>query len=206
MSIAMMTAVWERSKLEGGALLLELAIADHANDDGLAFPSIERLARKARLGKRQTYRLVRELVESGEISIEHGGGRHRSNLYRINLAAFSGGDAETQPPEQPLKKASRRKARKRNLETPWPDDFTLTPDMRKYAIEHGCENPDRAFEAFRYQCLAKGYTNKNWEAVWNRWGYRIDVDGHKGTASRPAPPLTARQAAEQSDARARKES
>jgi hypothetical protein len=94
----MMSAVWEHSRQEGGALLLMLAIADHANDAGLAFPSIERLARKARLTPRQIYRLVQQLLGSGEIEIEHGGGRHRSNLYKINLAALGTGTAEKQPP------------------------------------------------------------------------------------------------------------
>ena len=43
-----MAAVWERSKHQGGALLVLLGIADHANDQGVAYPSIERLARKIR--------------------------------------------------------------------------------------------------------------------------------------------------------------
>jgi hypothetical protein len=90
MSIRVMSMVWEHSKQEGGALLLMLDIADHADDSGMAFPGIERLARKARLTERQIYRLLQQLIRSGEISIEHGGGRHRANVYRINMALGKG--------------------------------------------------------------------------------------------------------------------
>ena len=87
-----MSAVWEYSKQEGGALRLMLAIADHADDSGIAYPGIERLARKARLTERQIYRLLQQLIKSGEIGVEHGGGRHRVNVYRINVGLLRKGD------------------------------------------------------------------------------------------------------------------
>jgi len=40
MSIEHMTLVWKHSKKGGTALLLLLAIADFANDDGVAWPSL----------------------------------------------------------------------------------------------------------------------------------------------------------------------
>jgi hypothetical protein len=46
MSIHIMTQVWERSQHKGRALLLILAIADNANDQGLAYPSAKTLAKK----------------------------------------------------------------------------------------------------------------------------------------------------------------
>ena len=53
MSIAWMNYVWEHSDQKGTSLLLLLAIADHANDDGICWPSVARLAHKARTTKRQ---------------------------------------------------------------------------------------------------------------------------------------------------------
>jgi len=42
MSIKVMSYVWEASKAKGSELLLLLAIADHAADDGYCWPGIPR--------------------------------------------------------------------------------------------------------------------------------------------------------------------
>lgn len=62
-----------------------LAIADFASDEGEAWPSIKILAKKARLGERETQYCLRELEEKGEIETLVGQGRNGSNLYRITL-------------------------------------------------------------------------------------------------------------------------
>ena len=51
MSLRAITAVWENSKAMGTLLLLQLAIADNANDSGLAWPGIDYLARKSRMSR-----------------------------------------------------------------------------------------------------------------------------------------------------------
>ena len=48
-----MARVWEWSAASGGGLLALLAIADFANDNGVAWPSLSVLAAKARLSVRQ---------------------------------------------------------------------------------------------------------------------------------------------------------
>jgi hypothetical protein len=78
-----MTAVWAKSPMKGSALLLELAIADFANDDGQAFPSVATLQRKTRMSERRTRRLLRDLEEASEMRTEMGGGPHGVNLYVI---------------------------------------------------------------------------------------------------------------------------
>lgn len=83
MSIKVMTAVWAKSKQKGSALLLLLAIADHADETGKAYPSVDTLAGKIRMTPRNTQFLLRKLEESGELNIEPNAGRHGCNLYRI---------------------------------------------------------------------------------------------------------------------------
>ena len=78
-----MSWVWDNATVEGTALLMLLAIADHANDDGVCWPSIGTLASKARVGERQAQRLVAALEESGAIEIERGVGRRHTSIYRI---------------------------------------------------------------------------------------------------------------------------
>jgi hypothetical protein len=83
MSIKVASFVWEHSAQKGAALLLLLALADHANDDGICWPSIKRLAERARVTERHAKRIVNTLVESGEVEIEQGGGRGRTTTYRV---------------------------------------------------------------------------------------------------------------------------
>lgn len=83
MSIAAISYVWQHSKQEGGALLVMLALADYADDQGYSFPAVSTLARKARLSERQTQRVLKLLVEAGEIKVLPNEGRAGSNLYQI---------------------------------------------------------------------------------------------------------------------------
>ncbi|HRO13303.1 helix-turn-helix domain-containing protein [Amaricoccus sp.] len=43
MSIKLMSAVWERLELDPYERLVSLSLADHADDDGLCYPSVARL-------------------------------------------------------------------------------------------------------------------------------------------------------------------
>ena len=92
MSIKVASAIWERSQQKGTALLMLLAIADYANNDGIAWPSIPSLAAKTRISDRQAKRLVQQLVTAGELAVDVGGGRGHSNLYRVILAKGDTGD------------------------------------------------------------------------------------------------------------------
>lgn len=53
MSIKVSSLVWDCSGQKSGKLLLLLAIADHANEQGVAWPGIPLLARKTRLCERR---------------------------------------------------------------------------------------------------------------------------------------------------------
>jgi len=89
MSIKAMNYVWEHSPQKGSSLLLLLAIADFADDDGRAFPGVDRLAKKTRMGKRNTQYLIKKLVESGELIVDSNKGietgQGKTNLYQIAL-------------------------------------------------------------------------------------------------------------------------
>lgn len=87
MSIRVMTRVWEHSGHKGSNLLLMLALADNANDDGIAWPGQKYLADKIRMSERTVRRLVGELVESGELEVlEQGGsGPRATTMYRITV-------------------------------------------------------------------------------------------------------------------------
>lgn len=85
MSIKYMTAVWSNSKQSGTRLLILLAIADHANDEGIAWPGMKSLAKKARLKSRvSVLRAIQEICRDGELEIiESGGISGKTNRYQI---------------------------------------------------------------------------------------------------------------------------
>lgn len=90
MSVRVMQAVWEHSKQSGGALVLLLAIADNAHDDGGgAYPSNATLAQKARMTGRNVNILLKSLVDAGEIAIDAGAGPHGCNVYRVLLPGLA---------------------------------------------------------------------------------------------------------------------
>lgn len=85
MSIEMMTLVWRHSRNKGSVLLMELAIADHAHDDGTgAYPSTERLARYARQTERNVRFVLQQLLDSKEVSIEYNAGPRGTNRFTLN--------------------------------------------------------------------------------------------------------------------------
>lgn len=84
MSIRAMSRVWAASRQKGSALLLLLAIADFADDDGgNAFPSIATLAQKTRMSRRSVQLLVRKLAATGELHVRSAAGRKGVNVYEI---------------------------------------------------------------------------------------------------------------------------
>lgn len=83
MSIKVTNWVWAMSKSRNGARLVLLAIADRADDSGLAWPSIEDIADRTKLSARAVQKGIASLVEIEELEVENGGGRHRSNRYRV---------------------------------------------------------------------------------------------------------------------------
>ncbi len=78
-----MSRVWQNAPHSGGELLTLLAIADFADDQGVAWPSVAVIARKTRLSPRQVNRVIVELKKTGWLSVIHGAGRHKSNRYKI---------------------------------------------------------------------------------------------------------------------------
>ena len=82
MSIKIMANVWRDSTQGKTPLLCLLALADHANDEGVCWPSVGTLAKKCRVSKRQCQRLLEKLREDGEIEAQQRPGS--SDIFLIN--------------------------------------------------------------------------------------------------------------------------
>lgn len=96
MSIKVMSRVWADESLKSRAkILVMLAIADFSNDDGLAWPSIETLAKKSRCCQRSVQAIISELVKTDKLEVKYGEGPYGTNIYRI-----TGGCNSCTPPPQ----------------------------------------------------------------------------------------------------------
>lgn len=92
MSIKLMTLSWDLDMQPSNKLVL-LALCDWANDEGLCFPSVSSIARRACLSKRQSQRVMQELMAAHWIEVvgNENGGRS-SRRYQINVPALRRGD------------------------------------------------------------------------------------------------------------------
>lgn len=101
-----MARVWEHSKQEGSGLLVILAIADQCDDDGVCWPSVRTIAKKARMAERTVQEILRRLDAEGEIRVQlragvvkTAGGIQRTNRYTVLVGRKQGG-AIPAPPQQ----------------------------------------------------------------------------------------------------------
>lgn len=88
MSLDVMTAVWKHSDAKGTDLLLLLALADNADDEGFCFPSYPYLAAKTRMSDRTVRRRITELCDTDELTLVASGRGGRSNEYMVNIRAL----------------------------------------------------------------------------------------------------------------------
>jgi hypothetical protein len=92
MSIEVMTAVWDYSTAYGGDLVMMLSIANYADINGRAYPSIRTLAQRGRMTERNAQYCIQKLERLGELKVERNAGPHGCHVFQITLqgANFSG--------------------------------------------------------------------------------------------------------------------
>lgn len=91
-----MSAVFDRYPAGGGEMLLALALADHAHDDGThIYPYVASLAAKTRQSQRAVQYALRKLQATGWLIADGpgDGGRGRARAYRISPEWLAGGAA-----------------------------------------------------------------------------------------------------------------
>jgi len=103
MSIAVMTAVWARSRHAGSELLMLLALADYSDDDGNSYPAVASLARRCRMTPRNSNYILSALQLSGELRVLKNEGPKGTNRYRIMLSQLG---TQALKPASPLKRTS----------------------------------------------------------------------------------------------------
>lgn len=87
-----MQEAFEHAPVDQGTLLVLIVLADSA-DEGTreCWPSVSRIAARARLSERQVQYCLKQLSDRGIIEIETGAGRSGTNLYRLTRHEKWGG-------------------------------------------------------------------------------------------------------------------
>jgi hypothetical protein len=141
MSIRIMTKVWDSGLLEGSTLLLLLALADSANDEGFCWPSAATLMTKTRLSHATLFRSMKSRIDLGWIEKKSRAGS-KAVAYQF-LKAVSNRDSNLSQSEKKLSQF----------------EITPTPPYRSNRKEPSEEKRDCVKRVFDYYVKVVGKSN-----------------------------------------------
>lgn len=119
-----MTKAWEIDLPQGKKLLL-LALCDHANDDGVCYPSQEKLMRKCGIGQTTLTNHIKWFEQVGILrrTRRHNGRSRKSDLYEIDLDAYEPSKSEASNYEPSNYEASDFELKNLQILNDEPSDF-----------------------------------------------------------------------------------
>jgi DNA-binding MarR family transcriptional regulator len=83
MSVKIMSLVWDATDISPTEKLMLLSLADHANDEGVCYPSAARLAKKTSLSERSVRSCVKRLSDAGWLVVSRNSGPRGCNVFTI---------------------------------------------------------------------------------------------------------------------------
>jgi hypothetical protein len=90
-SVEAYKAVWDHFEGSTRGLVMMLALANRADEHGIAWPSVKELERKTRSNRSTVYEVLAELRDSEQlVTVEAGGGRGNVTLRWLKLPGLDG--------------------------------------------------------------------------------------------------------------------
>lgn len=174
MSIRLMTAAWQ-TDLPALEKLILLALADHANEDGEAWPSIATLSRRTGLAERTVQRNLRELELKGYLSISEARGRsNRYNLHPRQRDTLTIIEPSEEPSGEPLHIFARADGERvqtppRAKKIPMPADWQPGPlpaDLEELVAQWPEGRVERELAEFKEYWAEDGGKRPGWDRTW----------------------------------------
>lgn len=207
MSVRVSTWVWHETTARGSDLLVLLALADIADDDGSCWPKVGVLSDKVRLDRATVQRRLKALIDGGLVErVERPGS---SNLYRV-LVPWSDGEGVPQiaapgvphgrgggaaqarhrvphgcgtEPSLNRQDTSAGPSPRRKPERALPEDWKPTAKHAALASERGVDLSSEAFR-FRAHAAANDRRQRDWGAAFTMWLSKARPDaGSKSSRS-----------------------
>lgn len=140
-SVRISRSVWKKAPQKGNALLVLLCLADHATDEGLAWPSESTLSRECRCSLTAVKVAIKKLLKDGDIQHIQKGGTFRGGKWThskyILRRYLSGADSI------PLKQSSGA-------------DLVSVAVQNPTSNHQGREEPSTENETFTGSCMGCG--------------------------------------------------
>lgn len=184
-----MSWVWDNSPYSGAALLVHLAFADWADDEGLCWPSQVKVAHKARCSVEHVRQVTRQMVADGSLVVEReSAGRGKPTHYRVvgRTPNSVGGNVETpnsdlrNPQIQPDKPPNPSPNNRQEPSVEQPSTTDLAPlDLSLLMVDP--DIPTRIFDVFwdvyPRHTGGRPAARKAWDKAIKRTDPQVIVDG-----------------------------
>lgn len=178
MSVRIMSQIWDMTELSPVEKLALLALADWANDDGLAWPSIRQIATKTGCGERTVQRAFRTAETMGILTrIEVAG---KGCKYKMHPRQPDTPAREAPPPhrrETPatlapntLEHTIKKKIDAHEIPNGWvPREFGAGTQSRNIVDGWPPGTLTASIEGFTAHHRARGNKFKDWQDAWSTW-------------------------------------
>lgn len=141
-----MAQVWANSPYRGERLLVHLALADFANDEGVCWPSQRTLAHKARCSENFVRVVLKRMVEDGFIDVEPSiNGRGNTNRYRLKPHSANGDLPKPHSPERETPFAEKNDTYLKNRNEPSITDDSFNRFWSVYPRKVAKASAEKAF-------------------------------------------------------------
>lgn len=152
--ISLPSLIWAREDLDSYEKIVLLCLAEHADEQGNSLLTIALICAKCSMKQRGVQGVLRRLVLRGLLIADCGGGRYKSNRYRIMMAPTAGTEAK-QSTEAPRAVCDCANTPHPMTETPHPvqgilheipkqppdGDFVAAPSRKKTPVQRGLRLP-----------------------------------------------------------------
>lgn len=191
-------------------VLVYAALGTYTNREGTAFPSVPKIATRAKISDRSARTALRSLEDLGLVETLRRGlptGGQTSNLYRLHTSVTPRQDvqpplhdvqgppaprADEQEPSNNL--SAKAESVKRERATRIPEPFIVTAEMWAWAEDEGMSRDWAHGQTVVFVDYWRGRsgqiaTKHDWPATWRNWLRRAKGDdlSRMGGAGRPRP-------------------